>query len=106
MFVCKPSSGTRRKAVWGPKRVLCAGLLLVATASTGAAASTPSGSRHHRPVPVATPGAPSARVKNYKIDDETAKHAGSNPLLSSRVIVTLNHGAQLPPQFKKYARGG
>jgi len=105
MYVPKPSSGTRRKAVWGPKRVLCAGLLLVATASTAAAAGRPNSSRHHRPVPAATPGAPSSRVKNYKVDDEVTRRSGSNPLLTSRVIVTLAPGAQLPPQFKKYVRG-
>jgi subtilisin family serine protease len=92
--------------VWGPKRVLCAGLLLAATATTGAAASSPDGTRHNRPAPAANPGAPSGRVKNYKVDDEVTKRAGRNALLSSHVIVTLNPGAQLPPQFKKYVRGG
>jgi subtilisin family serine protease len=79
---------------------------LAATASTGAAASTPEGLRHNRPARTATPGAPSARVKNYKIDDAVTKRAGGNPLMLSRVIVTLNPGAQLPPSFKKYVRGG
>src|SRR6476646_6347207 len=106
MFASKPSSGTRRKAVWGPKRVLCAGLLLVATASTAAAAGRPDHARHYRPAPAATPGAPSARVKNYKVDDEVTRRSGGNPLLVSHVIVTLAPGAQLPPQFKKYVRGG
>ena len=80
MIVSKPSSGTRRKAVWGPKRVLCAGLLLVATASTAIAAGRPDASRHNRPAPAATPGAPSGRVKNYKVDDAVTRRSGGNPL--------------------------
>jgi serine protease AprX len=43
-------------------------------------------------------------VKNYKVDDVVNRRSGSNPLLTSRVIVTLAPGAQLPPQFKRYAR--
>jgi serine protease AprX len=43
-------------------------------------------------------------VKNYKVDDVVNRRSGSNPLLTSSVIVTLAPGAQLPSQFKKYAR--
>jgi serine protease AprX len=45
-------------------------------------------------------------VKNYKVDDAVTRRSGGNPLLTSHVIVTLVPGAQLPPQFKKYVRGG
>jgi subtilisin family serine protease len=106
MFVCKPLSGTKQKAVWGPKRVLCASLLIAAITGAGSAAASPrQDSRHGRPAPTAAPAAPSRRVKNYKADDVVTKRAGGNPLVTSRVIVTLNPGVQLPPQFARYARG-
>jgi subtilisin family serine protease len=105
------TNGTlRRKAVWGPKRTLiAAAVLLVGLSGTAGAAPGGSGgnsSRHQRQAPVANPGAPSARVKNYKVDDVVEQRKKSNPLFTSRVIVTLNPGAQLPPQFKKYLHGG
>src|SRR4051812_16898413 len=103
------TNGTkRRKAVWGPKRLLIAGALVLAglPGTAAAARGTSSGpSRHNRPAPKATPGEPSNRVRNYRVDDEVTKRAKGNPLLTSRVIVTLTPGAQLPAQFKKYARG-
>src|SRR4051812_29964895 len=103
------TNGTfRRKAVWGPKRTLIAGPLML-WGLRGAAAAPPGNSsgnqsRHNRKAPVANPGAPSRRVKNYRLDDVVEQRKKANPLSTSRVIVTLNPGAQLPPQFKKYAR--
>jgi serine protease AprX len=50
-------------------------------------------------------GVPGHAVKSYKLDDEMTRRSkdrnGSN---ITRVIVTLVPGAQLPPEFKKYAR--
>ena len=89
----------RRKAVWGPRRtaaviaaLACAGHLLSATS---AAAATP------------TKGGHVSRAKNYKLDDELAsRSAQGNPTRTTGVIVTLVPGAQLPAEFKKFARGG
>src|SRR4051812_20000114 len=90
------TNGTkRRKAVWGPKRLLIAGALVLAglPGTAAAARGTSSGpSRHNRPAPKATPGEPSNRVRNYRVDDEVTKRAKGNPLLTSRVIVTLTPG--------------
>jgi serine protease AprX len=50
-------------------------------------------------------GAPSSRVKNYKIDDElTARSGDRNQNRTTRVIVTLTPGAKLPAEFKRYLR--
>jgi serine protease AprX len=55
----------------------------------------------------AVPGVPSSRVKNYKLDDEIARRAKKgNPLEVTAAIVELNPGAQLPAEFRKYARPG
>jgi subtilisin family serine protease len=51
------------------------------------------------------PGVPSGRVKNYKVDDVVERRKNGNPLFTSRVIVTLAPGAELPASFKKYVRG-
>ena len=62
-------------------------------------------SRHHQQAPHKRPGAPGFNVKNYKMDDEVTKRADrGNPLHTSSVIVTLVPGAQLPPEFKRFAR--
>jgi serine protease AprX len=53
------------------------------------------------------PGVPGPHVKGYKLDDEVARRASrGNPHETSSVIVTLVPGAELPPQFQRFARGG
>jgi serine protease AprX len=105
----RPSAVTpsRHKVVWGPKRTL-ASLFLVAFSfgvATTVSAAGSGQSRHHQKVSTKRPGAPGFNVKNYKLDDEVAKRADrGNPLFTTSVIVTLVPGAQLPPEFKKFAR--
>src|SRR3954470_14563829 len=93
---------TRRKAVWGPKRTL--GALLVFCV-TGLVVSPADAKSHHQSqAPKKTAGAPGAFVKNYKLDDVlTERSDRGNSALTTRVIVTLNPGAKLPGEFKKYA---
>jgi serine protease AprX len=100
-MILSPSSETpRRKAVWGPKRVIIAlGLIALASAPYAAAEG-----RHGRSAEKRRPGAPSRQVKNYKIDDEVSRRSGDrNKNATTRVIVTLAAGAKLPAEFKKYA---
>src|SRR5262249_18010483 len=93
---------TRRKAVWGPKRTLAA---LAVFCVAGLAASAPEAKPKHVDQPrTKTPGAPGGFVKNYKLDDVLEDHANhGNGQLTTRVIVQLNPGATLPPEFRKYA---
>jgi len=92
----------RQKAVWGPKRMLVAVALVVFGFSTNSMAA----GNHIQSAAKAKPGVPGAHVKNYKLDDElTRRGTSGNPLANSSVIVELMPGAQLPPEFKKYARG-
>ena len=91
----------RRKAVWGPKRILAAvALLVVAMVPNAALAKSHSQQAAHK-----VPGLPGATAKSYKLDGELSRRSqdknGSNV---TRVIVTLVPGATLPPEFKKYAR--
>jgi serine protease AprX len=108
MTLC-PSAVTpsRHKVVWGPKRTL-ASLFLVAFSfgvATSVSAAGSGQSRHHQKVSTKRSGAPGFNVKNYKLDDEVGKRADrGNPLFTTSVIVTLVPGAQLPPEFKKFAR--
>jgi serine protease AprX len=105
----------RRKFVWGPKRTFAAFLVVgfgLGLATTASAAgphgikSSGKESHHHRQAPHKRPGAPGFNVKNYKMDDEVTKRsARGNPLRTTSVIVTLVPGAQLPPEFRKFARG-
>ena len=91
----------RHKAVWGPKRTVSA-LLIAFTclAPNYAAAKT-----HRHEGPHKKAGVPGKFVKDYKLDGEMSKRSkdrnGSN---TTRVIVTLVPGAQLPAEFKKYSR--
>src|SRR5215510_2878621 len=92
----------RQKAVWGPRRMLAA----VALATFGFASNSTAAGQHAQPATHAKPGVPGAQVKNYKLDEElTHRGTSGNPLSTSSVIVELVPGAQLPPEFKKYARG-
>jgi serine protease AprX len=93
---------TRRKAVWGPKRTLAAlAVLCVTGLGVSAADAKP---QHTRQAAKKIDGAPGTFVKNYKLDDELTDRANrGNSSLTTRVIVTLNPGAKLPGEFKKYA---
>jgi serine protease AprX len=102
----------RRKAVWGPKRVLTVLTLLSLALAADANAAGRDGrsdrrggeSRHFRQAPKAKPGEPSRRVRNYKVDEELARRKGW-AFGTSSVIVTLQPGAQLPPEFRRFVRG-
>src|SRR4051812_48265958 len=94
-------SNSRRKAVWGPRRTI-SGLLLAFTcmAPNFAAAKT-----HFHEGPHKKPGVPGAAAKDYKLDGElTRRSKDKNGTTLARVIVRLVPGAQLPAEFKKYAR--
>src|SRR5205809_5054946 len=93
---------TRRKAVWGAKPASALLLLLSVALASNAFADR----RHPRTGRKATPGVPGSHAKAYRLDDELTGRSNGNPLFTSRVIVTLVPGAQLPPEFKKFARGG
>ena len=94
--------GTRRKAVWGAKPASALLLLLFVALSSNALAD----GRHIRTEKKARPGQQSSRVKAYKLDDEVTRRSNRNSLQTSSVIVTLVPGAQLPAEFKKFARAG
>ena len=90
----------RRKAVWGPKATMAAFLVAVIGLASQASAQD---RRHAVPGPKAKPAAPSSRVRNFKVDEETVRRMNGNPAHKTSVIVTLQRGAQLPLQFKRYA---
>src|SRR5262249_4155689 len=92
---------SRRKAVWGPRRVLAALTVLCVTGLVVSPADAKP--RHSRQAAWKTAGAPGAFVRNYKLDDALTDHANrGNPRLTTRVIVQLNPGATLPAEYKKY----
>ncbi len=94
----------RRKAVWGAKRTIGAALVLAALGFVPSAAAS---SRHAGPGSKAHPGQVGAQARNYRLDDElTFRAARLHPASITRVIVTLVPGAELPPQFEKFVRGG
>ena len=101
MITTYRQSVNRHKAVWGPKRAIPALLLAFSCmAPNFAAAKT-----HSHEASRKTAGVPGRAAKSYKLDDELTRRSndrnGSN---TTRVIVTLLPGAQLPQEFKKYAR--
>jgi serine protease AprX len=94
--------------VWSAKRVLLAlAFLSVGLAPTVDAASRskggPAASRHRE---AAQPRRDllAQRVRHYKLDLEVTRRKDGNPNERTRVIVTLMPGAQLPPQFARFAR--
>ena len=92
----------RRKAVWGSKLTIAVAALLI----IGLAPSAFAAGRHTRTGPKARPGVPSSRVKAYKLDGEVTRRSSDNSARTSSVIVTLVPGAELPAEFKKFARAG
>src|SRR5262245_57018189 len=103
-MLTQPAQCLRRKAVWGPKRLAALLLALVFGLTTGAFAQEQGNSGGHRSnVRNARPGRPHARVRGYKLDTEMQRRRSANPVERSSVIVTLVPGADLPPQFKRFA---
>jgi subtilisin family serine protease len=90
----------RRKAVWGPKATLAALVIAAIGLAPGASAQE---RRLGLPGPKAKPAAPSSRVRHHKVDAETTRRMNGNPAQKTSVVVTLQRGAQLPPQFRRYA---
>jgi serine protease AprX len=100
MILLNAITSLRRKAVWGPKRVISLGLILLAIAPYAAAEG-----RHAQSAGKKRPGVPGSRVKNYKVDDELTRRSDDrNKNNTTRVIVTLAPGAKLPAEFKRYMR--
>jgi serine protease AprX len=61
-------------------------------------------SRHFETTSVARSGAPSRRVRQYKVDQELTDRKRNNPESRTKVILTLVPGAQVPQQFRRFAR--
>ncbi len=98
-----PTTSPRRKTVWGfrPTSLALAGLLAVFGAAPLAAAA----GAKQAPKTVRS-GAPNSNVRQYRVDPEVARKAKLKPNGTTRVIVTLQPGASVPAEFRKYARGG
>src|SRR4051812_44427847 len=88
------------KAVWGAKAIISTTLVVLLGFASVVSAAGP----HSRNARHAKPGVPGQSVKQYKLDDELTRRANRNPQATSSVIVTLVPGAQLPSEFKKFAR--
>ena len=103
MTIAHRHSPGRHKAVWGPKRTASALLVaLTCLAPNVAAAKT-----HSHEAARKKAGAPSQSVKDYKLDEELSRRSmDRNGANTTRVIVTFVPGAQLPPEFKRFARKG
>jgi len=84
--------------VWEFKRTafLAAALCLGLSTSAFAAGS------HGRPASKAAPGAPNSSARRGKLDHELTQRSTRGG--TSKVIVTLQPGATLPPEFARYTR--
>jgi serine protease AprX len=103
MILLNSNQAPRRKAVWGPKRTAAigVGLLLLALAPQVAAEGA-----HSRSADRKQSGVRSARVKDYRVDDELSRRSNDRNKgnATTRVIVTLAPGAKLPADVKRYLR--
>jgi serine protease AprX len=100
MNVNSSVQSTRRKAVWGPGRVLTAAALSL---FLGAPAATAAG-RHGSGFHASRPGEPNSSAAHHKLDKTLTDRAGGFGLGTSKVIVTLKPGYSLPGSLKAYAK--
>jgi serine protease AprX len=90
---------TRRKAVWGPKRLIALGVLVLLGLTSNAVAD----GRHSSPARRARPAAPNSNAKGYRLDKELTRRAVDHDALSkTHAIVTLKQGAHLPPGLERF----
>jgi len=114
MTILSSAWTARRKAVWGPRRralalvVAILGLAQVVDAGPRheRTRSQRAPSRHRETARVTRPGRPASQVVQYKVDAEVSRRKDRSALDRTPVIVTLLPGAQLPPEFRRFARGG
>src|SRR5438093_6750999 len=93
----------RRKAVWGPKRIVT--LLMIGL--LGFAPQALASGKHLLNAPTSKPGVPGNKAQHPKLDhDSTYRAEHLDPNGTTSVIVTLQPGAKLPGDFAKYARKG
>src|ERR1044072_911543 len=90
----------RRKAVWGPKRIVWPLLIVL----LGIAPVASAAGRHYRNAPKKKAGVPSRGLKNYRLDSELERRSGdrNGAVNKTRVIVELVPGARLPEALKHY----
>ena len=88
--------------MWGAKLALAVAVFLV----VGLASNAFADGRHTRTAKKVRPGQEQSQAKQYKFDDEVTRRSNGNPLRTSSVIITLVPGAQVPSEFKKFARAG
>jgi serine protease AprX len=107
------SLSPRRKAVWGPKRsidwgtkgpvgfIALFGLLL----TLGATPSAFAKGQYSQSAQNAKPGVPGSKARHEKLDTELESRADrSGPNDTTSVIVSLKAGAELPREFRHFAR--
>ena len=91
----------RRKAVWGPKRVIGLGLMLLALAAS-------CGRRRPARAVGGAKRGPALRATRSRTTRSTRelvrRSADRNKNNTTRVIVTLAPGAKLPAEFRKFTR--
>ena len=92
---------TAGKAVWGPRRRIWLALALLLVFTTGAVAATRPVGRPN--ATKASPNAPNAQARRGKLDHELDRRSAGLPFETTKVIVTLQPGAQLPGELKKLA---
>src|SRR4029077_20398302 len=103
------TSFIRRKAVWGPRRIVWPLLMLLLGIAPAIASAD---GKHVRHRPIKKPGQFGRFVENYHLDDtlEARSRDRNGSVNTSRVIVELKPGHQLPNEFKshllRFAVGG
>jgi serine protease AprX len=94
----------RWKAVWGRKPAFAGALLLVIFTFTGFTANAIADGRHDRLAERADAGERGDAVRGDRLDKELTHRSTHNPWQTTRVIVTLQPGAQLPAEYKRFAK--
>ena len=92
-----PVPETRHKAVWMARR----GASLLFALLLGSTSALAAGS-HRGGIPTVAPGAPNSQAHRGKLDKELTRRSTKGG--TSKVIVTLQPGAKLPPEFAVYAK--
>jgi serine protease AprX len=93
-IVSSPSGSRRRKAVWGPRRVLvAAAVLLLAAAGPATVSAAPDGNGQQR--------GKSRKIQQHRLDNELKKRADRRAG-TTRVIIELNPGYDTAGDIKKF----
>src|SRR3981081_1909661 len=98
-----PQNEIRRKAVWGSRRAIAPVVLFALVSAFSINAVAAESGRHRESGSRVRPDAANSQVEDYRLDRETTTQSARTSG-TTHAIVELQHGTQLPNEYRQYSQ--